>query len=100
MLMSLGKKAFPMNTPINQVRVALALIVAPFVIGVIVHFFGGRSLTVTWNGPLYFPSRLGFELHDLGLVLIPSMFFGLVWLAFLSIRSVRLSAAMGVRTAA
>jgi hypothetical protein len=52
----------------NQTRVALALVIAPFVIGFVIHMLGGHSLTVSWNGPLWFPKRLAFEMYSAGVM--------------------------------
>ena len=81
-----------MNTQ-NQTRLASALVFVPFILGTVIHMFGGRSLTTSMTyasaSPISYPTRFSFEIYGAGVVLAPLLTVGIIWLSLLALQHLR-----------
>ena len=68
-------------------QLATALLLAPWAVIGVIHYFGGRPVIVHWGGPLLHPTNIGLELHNFGLLLVVMSLVGLLWLVYLWFRT-------------
>ena len=65
--------------------VAAAIVIVPWVFVGVIHLFGGRPVAFRWDGPLFRPKGIGFEFHNVGLLLFVISLVGFLWLLCLLI---------------
>lgn len=73
----------------HQTRIALVLIALPMALGFLIQTLGGPpAITMyyapEWEGPFFIPGKVTFEIYGLGLVFVPILCSGLLWLAALA----------------